>query len=89
MIAPMVFWCYKNRAAVNTMSTDNQQPIDVPSKPLKSKYDKRCQSPKSIDAREGAARSEKQLGRKPNWMKHLSRNKAWDILRELDDTASL
>ena len=32
------------------MSTDNQNPIDVPSKPLKSKYDKRCKSPKSIAA---------------------------------------
>jgi hypothetical protein len=71
------------------MSTDNQNPIDVPSKPLKSKYDKRCKSPKSIAAREGAARSEKQLGRKPNWMKHLSRNKAWETLRELDNIASL
>ena len=71
------------------MRTDNQNPIDVPSKPLKSKYDKRCKSAKSIAAIEGAARSRKQLGRKPNWMKHLSRNKAWDILRELDDIASL
>ena len=56
---------------------------------MKGKYDKRCKSPKSVAAREGAARSQKQLGRKPNWMKHLSRNKAWDILRELDDIASL
>jgi hypothetical protein len=70
------------------VSTDNQNP-DVPSKPLKGKYDKRCKSPKSGAAREGAARSEKQRGRKPNWMKHLSRNKAWEILRELDDIASL
>ena len=71
------------------MSTDNENPIDVPSKPLKGKYDKRCKSPKSIAAIEGAARSTKQLGRKPNWMKHLSRNKAWEMLRELDDIASL
>jgi hypothetical protein len=74
---------------LNHMSTDNPNPIDVPSKPLKGKYDKRCKSPKSIAARDGAARSTKQLGRKPNWMKHLSRNKAWEILKELDDIASL
>jgi hypothetical protein len=62
------------------MSTDNQNPVDVPSKPLKGKYDKRCKSAKSIAAIEGAARSEKQLGRKPNWMKHLSRMWVPEIL---------
>lgn len=65
-------------------NSDNLQP-----KPLKGKYDKRCKSAKSIAAIQGAERSQKQLGRKPNWMKHLSRNKAWETLRELDDIASL
>lgn len=69
------------------MNTDNQV-IPAP-KPLKGKYDKRCKSPKSIAAHKGAALSTKQLGRKPNWMKHLSRNKAWDVLRQLDDIASV
>jgi hypothetical protein len=67
------------------MSTDsNPNPVELQPKPMKGKYDKRCKSSKSIAAREGAARSAKQLGRKPNWMKHLSRNAAYEILREFD-----
>ena len=54
---------------------------------MRRKYDKRCKSPKSIAAIEGAARSEKQLGRKPNWMKHLSRNAAYEILQQFDSIA--
>jgi hypothetical protein len=65
-------------------NSDNLQP-----KPMKGKYDGRCKSAKSVAAIEGAAHSEKQLGRKPNWMKHLSRNKAWVGLREVDCIASL
>ena len=58
------------------------------SKSVRRKYDKRCKSPKSIAAIEGAACSEKQLGRKPNWMKHLSRNAALKILQQFDSIAS-
>jgi hypothetical protein len=57
-------------------------------KPVQRKYDKRCKSPKSIAAIQGAVRSEKQLGRKPNWMKHLSRNAALKILQQFDSIAS-
>jgi hypothetical protein len=69
-------------------ASPNANPDGLEPKPLKLKYDKRCKSPKSIAAAEGAARSQKQLGRKPNWMKHLSRNKAWEMLDEFDSLAS-
>jgi hypothetical protein len=92
MIATLVFQCYKKRStrAKNHMSANaDSNSADLQPKLMKGKYDKRCKSAKSIAAIEGAARSEKQLGRKPNWMKHLSRNKAWDGLREVDSIASL
>jgi len=67
------------------MNDDNSPFVDLQPKPMKGKYDKRCKSPKSIAAIVGAQRSQKQLGRKPNWMKHLSRNSAYKILQEFDD----
>ena len=62
------------------MSTSEIIPNE-PAKPLQGKYDGRCLSPRQIARRNRSSG----LGPKPNWLKNLTRNSAFSILKELGD----
>jgi hypothetical protein len=67
------------------MSDDqNRNSDDLRPKPMKGKYDGR----KNNGATKARRRVFSNVGRKPNWAKHLSRNEAVTTLREFDDIAS-
>src|SRR5215472_15118496 len=66
------------------MSTDPNSHPDLQRKLMKGKYDGR----QNNGATKARRRVFSNLGRKPKWMKHLSRNKAWEMLDEFDSLAS-
>src|SRR5215469_15443932 len=67
------------------MNTDDSStPSDLPRKPMARKYDGR----KNSGATKARRRVFSNLGRKPNWAKHLSRNDAAEILRGFDAIAT-
>ena len=63
------------------MSDPNQNPADLQPKPMKGKYDGR----RNNGATKARRRANSNLGRKPAWLKHLSRNSAYHVLRKHND----
>ena len=67
------------------MSTDpGSNSSNLQPKSMKGKYDKRKNNGSTRERR----RTNPNLGPKPKWMKHISRNAAYMILRQFDDIAS-
>src|SRR5690348_15981613 len=59
-------------------------PADSAPKPMKGKYDRR----KNNGATRARRRVNPNLGRKPQWMKHISRNAAYHILQDFESIAT-